>query len=137
MFAFLFSKIGLYLVGTVLIVALVGGGYLYIGHLKKQAAKAEARAAAAELKVEITEKALEAATKTKAAQAKVRQQNVQNRKEVEEVVESGDRERLRAIYERYGVRIPKIDTSPGGPGSHPGDILRRAPDLPSVHPGGV
>jgi hypothetical protein len=36
MFAFLFSKIGMYLVGGVLVAALVGGGYLYVGHLRTE-----------------------------------------------------------------------------------------------------
>ncbi len=39
MFAFLFSKIGAYLVGGILIAGLVGGGYLYVSHLRTENAQ--------------------------------------------------------------------------------------------------
>ena len=120
MFAFLFSKIGAYLVGGVFIVALAGGGYLYIKHLRTVAADAQAKAAAAELKVQITQEALDAAAKTKTAQAKVRQKNVQNKQEIDQTVETDNLPGVADLYGKYGVRIPKSDTPPSGASGSPG-----------------
>ena len=36
MFAFLFSKVGAYLVGTVVVASLVVGGYWYVSHLRAE-----------------------------------------------------------------------------------------------------
>ena len=119
MFAFLLSRIGLYLLGGILIVALAGGGYLYVRHLQTAAAEAQAKAAAAELKVKITQEALDAASKVKQAQTKVRIKYVKQKQEVDNVVESNDLPGVARLYERYGVRIPPSNAPPGGPGSHP------------------
>ena len=120
MLAFLFSKIGAYLVGGILIVALAGGGVLYVKHLRKVAADAQAKAAAAELKVQITQEALDAATKTKTAQVKVRRKNVQNKQEIDQTVETDNQPGGADLYGKYGVRIPQSDPAPSGPGGNSG-----------------
>ena len=119
MFAFLFSKLGAYLVGGLLIVALSGGGYLYVKHLRKVAGDAQAKAAAAELKVQITQEALDAAAKTKTAQVKVRQKNVQNKQEIDQTVETDNLPGVADLYGKYGVRIPQSDTPPSGASGNP------------------
>jgi uncharacterized protein HemX len=121
MFAFLFSKIGLYLVGAALIIALAGGGYLYVMHLQTVAADAKAKAAAAELKAKIAQEAQTATAKVQQAQVKVRIKYVKQKREIERVVETNDLSGVDALYGRYGVRIPPATTSPGGPGGNSSD----------------
>lgn len=51
MFAFLATKLGMYLVGAAIVTALVGGGFLYVKHIRAQNADLKAQVAA--LKIEI------------------------------------------------------------------------------------
>jgi len=119
MFAFLATKLGMYLVGAAIVAALVGGGYWYVSHLRSQNADLKAQVAAYQLKAEILEKAAKAAEEFNKKKTTVQRRVVKEQSDVDQAVESGDLGNIVDMYRKLGVQPPDRNAAPGGPPGNP------------------
>lgn len=130
MFAWLLAPVVRWVgIGLVVVVA-AGGAYWYIHHLRTERDALKAQVAEYVLREQVAKQAQEAADKAKAAQAKVRKRNVQERQDITDTVERDDRGHLRDLYGRYGVQIPSSGAATGGAASG----TRYTPARPPVPP---
>jgi len=119
MFAFLSTKLGMYLVGGLLVAALVGGGFLYVKHIRAQNADLKAQVAAYQLKAKILEKAAKAGEKFNQKKTTVQRRVVKEQSDVDQAVESGDLGNIVDMYRKLGVQPPDRNAAPGGAPGNP------------------
>ncbi len=111
MFAFLFSKIGAYVVGAVLIAALIGGGYWYVKHQQKKIADLQSEVANLKLGQEVLDKKQQKFDDFMAKSTQIKRRVSNERKEIDKDVGSVDDTGLQHLYDRYRLR-PKGKVRP-------------------------
>lgn len=129
MFAFLFSKIGAWIVGAVVVAALVGGGYWYIKHLQGQVTDLKDEVASLTARAEVIEKAQAATDEFMKKKTAVQVRVVREKANVDKVVEAGDDAGMRQLYLDRGLLGPKASPPASGTPGRPGNISPRAPRL--------
>ena len=128
MFAFLFSKIGAYLVGAVVVAALVGGGYWYVKHLQGEVAGLKDKVAGLELRAEIVEKAQAKTDEFMKKKTTVQRKATSEKAEIDQTVQAGDNAHLRELFVNHGLLQPK---SSGPPASRPAGRAGNPPSRPT------
>ncbi|MFA5382479.1 MAG: hypothetical protein WC356_04880 [Candidatus Micrarchaeia archaeon] len=87
--SFLFSKIGAYLIGGLLIAGLVGGGYFYVSHLRSENALLTQEVSTQKDTIEFFKKA-----------AKIDIETKEHKDEIKEVIQSGDPQRVHDLLRK-------------------------------------
>lgn len=125
------SRLEIYGVVCLILLALVGGTYFYVTHLQAKVARLEDKVAGLELKADVIEKAQKKTDEYVKARDQRVKKNVQDNANIDKVVESGDDPAMHQLFIDRGLLGPKAGSPAGGTQGRPGNI----PARPSgVHP---
>jgi len=125
MFAFLFSKIGVWIVGAAVVAALVGGGYWYVTHLQAKVAGLGDKVAGLESRAEVIEKAQKATDEFIKKKTIIQTRVVKEKADVDQVVESGDNSAMQRLFlDRGMLQRPQTNPAASGASGNSGNLPR-------------
>lgn len=113
-------------IGAVVVILGVAGYFVYeYRHMATQIVALKDEIEGLKLRAEVIKKAQAATDKFMQAKTKVVTRNVQQKAEVDQVVEAGDNSGMQSLFIQHGLlNAPKTGTAPGRPAGGAGNIPR-------------